>query len=244
MVWFERYRAFAVHHADLAARSDAQSLILGGYWLQPAMPGGQLFDGTQSGVPADAETRWRNLIQEIRSRYNGSIIWALPYSQAANNPPAFLDAVDRIYVQFDPALTEVTNPARPDLETKAASLFDTGILPVQARFGKSIMVGIAYPSADGAATSCLSNPAGGCLNVSALARPQPDIPGIAVDLGEQSDIYSAILAVMNTRDWITGFISQGFYPPVTLQDKSSSVRGKPAEEILKYWYPRLLGKVQ
>jgi len=244
VVWFERYRAFAVHHADLAARNDAQALVLGGDWILPAMPDGKLSDGSLSGVPADAETRWRNLMQEIRTRYNGSIIWALPYAQAANNPPAFLDAVDRIYVVFNPALTSITNAGRPDLEAKAASLFDTGLQPLQARFGKAIMVGIAYPSADGAASGCLPNPAGGCLNYKSLARPEPDVPSIAIDLGEQADIYSAILAVINSRDWITGFVSRGFYPPVTLQDKSSSVGGKPAEEVLKYWYPRLLGKVQ
>jgi hypothetical protein len=244
VVWFERYRAFAVHHADLAARSDAQALILGGGWLLPAMPGGTLADGSPSGVPADAEVRWRNLIQEIRTRYNGSIIWALPYVMAANNPPAFLDVVDRIYVLFSPSLTSITNAGRPELEAKAANLLDTGLQPLQARFGKAIMIGIAYPSADGAGTACLPDPAAACLNYKSLARPQPDIPGIAIDLGEQADIYSAILAAINTRDWITGFVSRDFYPPVTLQDKSSSVRGKPAEEILKYWYPRLLGRVQ
>ena len=244
VVWFERYRAFALHHADLAARNDAQALVLGDTWLLPSMPGGKLSDGTPSGVPADAETRWRNLIREIRTRFNGILIWALPYNQAVNNPPIFLDSVDRIYILFDPSLTKANNAGRPDLQTEAARLLDTGIQPLQARFGKALMIGLAYPSADGAATGCLPSTSGGCLNTSLLARPQPDITEVNIDLGEQADIYSAVLAAINGRSWITGFISRGFYPPVILQDKSASVRGKPAQEALKYWFPRLLGTIQ
>jgi hypothetical protein len=244
VVWFERYRAFALHHADLAARSDAQALVLGGNWLSPAMPGGVLANGSPSGVPADAELRWRNLIQEVRSHYSGPIIWALPYSQAANNPPVFLDAVDRIHVLFSPQLTTITNAGRPDLQNEAGRLLDAGVQPLQARFGKAITIGLAYPSAEGAATACLPNPAGGCLGWFALSRPQADIATIAIDLGEQADIYNAVLGAVNTRAYITGVVSQGFYPPVTLQDKSSSIRGKPAQEVLKYWFPRLLAVAQ
>ena len=244
VVWFERYRAFALHYADLATRSDAQALVLGGDWISPAMPGGTLGDGSPSGVPADAETRWRNLIQEVRAHYGGTIIWALPYQQAASFPPAFLDTVDRIYVIFNPPLTSVPNAGRADLQNEAARLLDTGIQPLQARFGKAITIGLAYPSADGSATACLPNPAGGCISWEALARPQADLSIVLIDMGEQADIYSAVLGAINGRDWITGFVSQGFYPPVTLQDKSSSVRGKPAQEVIRYWYPRLLGLVQ
>ena len=244
VVWFERYRTFVLDHADLAARNDAQALVLGGNWLLPAMPGGTLGDGTSSGVPQDAESRWRNLIQEVRTHYSGIIIWALPYSQAISKPPVFLDAVDRIYVSFSPSLSKVNNAGRADLETEAARLLDNGVLPLQARFGKALMIGIWYPSADGAESGCLSNPAGGCFSFDSMARPQSDIPEVAIDLGEQADIYSAVLAAINSRNWITGFVSRGYYPPVMLQDKSASVRGKPAQEVLKYWFPRLLGVIQ
>jgi hypothetical protein len=244
VVWFERYRAFILDHADLAARNDAQALVIGGNWLLPAMPGGTLGDGSPSGVPPDAESRWRNLIQEVRTHYSGMIIWALPYSQAISQPPVFLDAVDSIYVLFSPSLSKVNSAGRADLEAEAARLLDSGVLPLQARFGKAIMIGIWYPSADGAETGCVPNPAGGCFSFDSLARPQPDIPEVATDFGEQADIYSAVLAAINSRNWITGFVSRGYYPPVMLQDKSASVRGKPAQEVLRYWFPRLLGAIQ
>jgi len=243
VVWFERYRAFALHHADLAARGNAQALVLGGDWITPALPGGMLSDGSPSGVPADSESRWRSLIQEVRTHFSGTIVWALPYSRV-DAPPLFLDSVDQIYVLFDAPLTSVNNPGRTDLEAEAARLLDSHLLPLQYRFGKPLLIGLAYPSADGAATACLPAPREGCLNPSTLARPNADLPEIGLDLAEQVDIYSAILVAINSRSWVNGLVSRGYYPPAALQDKSASIHGKPTEEVLRYWYPRLLGLIQ
>ena len=57
----------------------------------------------------------------------------------------------------------------------------------------------------------------------------------------QADVYQAMLNAVNSRTWIGGFVSRGYYPPVALQDASASIHGKPASDELWYWYPRLLG---
>jgi hypothetical protein len=243
VVWFDRYRNFILHHADLAERSRAQALILGGDWLAPALPGGTLPDGTSSGVPADAETRWRTLLQEVRERYSGSVIWALPYSQAASAPPSFLDSVDQIYVLFSEKLSVLADPSAEELQAEVSRLLDVGLLPLQAGFGKPILLAAAYPSADGANAGCLPDPNGGCLSFEDLSQPNPDIPSIQPDLQEQADIYNAFYVAVNQRTWIGGFFSRGFYPPAALRDKSTSVHGKPAQDIIAYWFPRLLGNV-
>jgi hypothetical protein len=243
VAWFDRYRNFLLHHADLASRSDAQALILGGEWLGPALPGGALADGSASGVPVDAEDRWRTLIQEVRTRYSGPIFWALPYSLASGNPPPFLDSVDQIYILFSEKLSDQPNPAPAVLEAEAARLIDAGLLPLQSRFNKPVVLAAAYPSADGANTACLANPSGGCLSLDALARPNPDIPEIQLDLQEQADIYNALFVAVNQRTWISGFVNRGGYPPAILLDKSTSVHGKPAQDVITYWFPRLLGAV-
>jgi hypothetical protein len=241
VVWFERYRTFALHHADLAAQSDSQAIVLGGDWIGPALPGGLLTSGSSSGVPADAEARWRTFLNEVRQRYTGKIIWALTYEQAVNNPPAFLDEVDQIYVLFSPPLSTQPDPVRSDLQAEAAKLLDTGLMPFQVRFSKPVILGIAYASADGASTGCLPGPQEGvCLNVDALVRPNNDVPMVLADLGEQADLYSAVLAAVNERTWISGIVSRGYYPPADLQDKSISMHGKPAQEILKTWFAGLL----
>jgi hypothetical protein len=241
VVWFDQYSGFIRHHADLAARSDAQALIIGGSWLEPAMPAGRLADGSPSGVPADAEARWREIIAQVRARYSGQIWWAMPFSQAVVGAPPFLDSVDGIYLLFSEPLTSRPDAAQEELEAEAARLIDTALLPLRMRFEKPLILAPAYASADGAGTACLPDPAGGCLPLSALEQPGADYPGIPLDLQEQVEIYRALLSVVNTRTWIDGFVSRGYYPPARLQDKSASVHGKPALDILAYYFPRLTG---
>jgi hypothetical protein len=145
VVFFERYSDFITHHADMASRFGVGSLILGGEWLNPAMPGGLLNDGSPSNVPQDAEARWRNLIQQVRGRYSGTIAWALSYPSGVQNPPPFLDAVDQIYIIWSAPLASQPNTPVSDMQTQAALILDQEILPLQQRFGKQIIIAIAYP---------------------------------------------------------------------------------------------------
>ncbi len=95
--WFERYSAFAVYNADLAARSGAQVLILGGDWVTPALPGGQVAGGG-SGVPADAASRWQSIINDVRAHFAGSIFWAVPYKGGTLSLPDFIQSMDGVYL--------------------------------------------------------------------------------------------------------------------------------------------------
>jgi hypothetical protein len=102
-------------------------------------------------------------------------------------------------------------------------------------------LGIDYPSIQSATKGCIQTDAL-CLPFSAIKPLEDSFPVHAVDLDGQVVIYSAILSEINSMKWIDGFISRGFYPPVALLDKSSSVYGKPASDILWYWFPRLTAK--
>jgi hypothetical protein len=59
------------------------------------------------------------------------------------------------------------------------------------------------------------------------------------DLQAQADQYNALLNVVNQRSWIEGFVTRGYYQPTVLQDESGSVHGKPASQVLAYWYDNL-----
>lgn len=239
-VWFEHYHNFILHYADLASQSNAQALILGGEWLEPSLPKSLLADGTASGVPEDVEIRWRNLIEEVRTHYNGPIFWALTYDQIVNNPPSFLDNVDAIYLLWSVHLADNTDASITQLQTEIIRLIDTGLLPFQAIYRKPLVIALAYPSADGAVNGCVTDAVGNCHSFDALSRPNSDIPDINVDLQEQVDIYTAMLGAINQRAWISGIISRGYYPPAQLQDKSNSIHGKPVEDLLANWFPVLL----
>jgi hypothetical protein len=69
----------------------------------------------------------------------------------------------------------------------------------------------------------------------------PDIPSVALDLQSQANAYQALLTAVNDRPWLSGFVSRGYYPPVALADKSASVNGKPAADIIAFWFAQMLG---
>ena len=203
-VWFEQYRSFALNHADLAARTEAQALILGGGWLAPALPGGKLADGSPSGVPQDAETRWQNLLAEVRHHYQSQLIWAMP-AQSTGLPPAFLSNVDRV-------ILDLSVPAGQNLEAALGEnvdhWMDVTLRAFEALEGKPLILSV----------SCTSDP----------------------DLQAQVDCYQAALNAANSRDWVSGFISAGYYPAATLRDSSASIYGKPASELLGLWFPEMI----
>ena len=243
--WFTRYRAFAVNYADLANQTGANILILGGDWVGPALPGGLLSDGTPSNVPADAEAQWKAIIQDVRSRFKGQIFWAMPYTKSnVETPVNFLLDVDGIYLLWSVPLTTNQSASKIDYANEAGRLLDNEVAPLASLLGKPVILAMSYPSAAGAASGCVPNGAGGCLDFAELSRPNADNSSVSLSLQTQADIYEAMLTAINARSWISGFVSRGYFMPVALQDKSTSVHSKPAADILWYWYPRLLGTVQ
>ncbi len=243
--WFNQYRAFIIHHADLATQASAQGIILGGDWIAPALPSGKLADGNPSGVPADAETRWKNLITEVRQHFRGNVLFAIPYDNNVLVPPInILKDADAVYLLWSIKLSSSASPNKADMLTEAGNLLDTNVAPIQTQVGKPFVIALAYPSSTFSATGCLPNGNNGCADWTALSRPNPDLTTVNLDLQQQFDIYDAMFNAVNARSWVSGLVSRGFYGPVTLLDKSASVRGKPAADLLWYWFPRLLGNIK
>jgi hypothetical protein len=243
--WYTHYRAFAVNYADLAAQSGAQILILGGDWVTPALPNGTLPDGSSANTPADAEAQWRAIITDVRSRFKGQIFWAMPFtSSELGTPVNFLQDMDGIYLLWSAPLSTSQSATKADYANEAGRLLDNEVAPLASLLGKPVIVAINYPSAAGAANGCIPNGAGGCFDASALSRPNPDLSSASLSLQTQAELYEAMFTAINARSWISGIISRGYFMPVALQDKSTSIHSKPAADILWYWYPRLLGIVQ
>jgi hypothetical protein len=243
--WFNLYRAFIIDHADMATQAAAQGLIIGGDWIAPALPSGKLADGNPSGVPADAEARWKNLIAEVRQHFRGSVIFAIPYDNTIITAPVnILKDADFTYLLWSARISGSATPSKADMLVEAGKLLDENVFPVQNQVGKPFVIALAYPSATSSATGCLPTGSGGCLHWSALSRPSVDISFVNLDLQQQVDIYDAMFNAVNARSWIGGFVSRGFFAPVALQDKSASIYGKPASDLLWYWFPRLLGNIK
>jgi hypothetical protein len=244
--WFNHYRAFAINFADMATKAEAQAIIIGGEWIAPALPSGKLADGNPSGVPADAETRWKNIVAEIRQHYRGLVLFALPYNNRIDIPAPInlLKDTDGTYLLWFAKLSDQANPNPGNMTAEAGRLLDENVYPVQSQTGKPIIIGISYPSSTSSATGCIPDGSGNCLDWTSLNRPNADLNTVILDLQQQFDIYNTMFNAINGRPWVSGIVSRGYYPPVELQDKSASVHGKPAANLLWYWFPRLLGNVK
>jgi hypothetical protein len=243
--WFDHYRAFVVHYADLANQTGAQALVIGGDWITPALPAGTLADGTPSGVPGDAETRWISIIAELRQHFRGNIIFALPYDNGVIVAPVgILQSADAVYLLWFAKLSEQPNPNKTDMLAEAGRLLDSNISPTQVQVNKPFIIGLSYPSSNYSATGCVPDGNGGCHYWTALNRPNPDLNTVNLDLQQQVDIYDALFNAINARSWVSGVVSRGYFMPVALQDKSASIHGKPTSDLLWYWFPRLLGNIK
>jgi hypothetical protein len=151
---------------------------------------------------------------------------------------------DGVYLLWNIKLSESSNPTITEMTDEAGRLLDTSVSPLASTLGKPVVIAAAYPSASGAASGCLSDGTGGCLNWKKIGPPVLENNSVYLDLQLQADIYESMLNAVNERAWIEGFVSRGYYPPTIAQDKSASVRGKPAADLLWYWYPRFLGAAQ
>ena len=233
--WFAAYEHYLLTEAALARASGADQFVVGDFKLRPSFPG-------EPEAPPDADARWRTLLAKVRSIYGGPLAFELLMGTSVwPSPPPFLDAVDVIRVWWWAPLSNNNRPGIADMAAAAGALLDSQLLPVQQRFNKPLVLSAAYLAADGAATQCLRRPDGTCYAFEDLAPGAADVPTYALDLAEQGDVYQALLLAVNERPWVSGVFSFGYNPATVLLDKSVSVRGKPAEDILAAWFPKLEG---
>lgn len=243
-VWFEEYRSFILTHASQAAASGAEIFILTGPELSPAWPEGTLFDGTSSNVPADAEERWKDLIQDTREVFPGEIAIELEFYEELQEPPSFIDAVDEVYVYWHAPLASTKDSTLEAMQSTAGELLDQIALYSQAYSDIPFVLSVEYLSIDGGATACAQVSNGLCIPASAFDQGAEVDPAFEVDLEEQARAYNALLLAAYNRPEITGLFTRRFNPTVVLQDQSASVYGKPAADVLWYWFSGLTGQSQ
>ncbi len=234
--WFTAYERYLLTQAAVATQAGATALVVADFKLRPAFPG-------EPEAAADADARWRDLLNKVRARFRGQLVVELLMGQSVwPNPPAFVDAVDAVRVFWWAALATNNATAPADLAANAGGLLDTQVWPLQQRFNKPLSLSLAYYSVDGAATQCLPRPDGQCHAFTDFDPAAADVVRYSLDLREQAEAYQAVLSAAYTRPWVAGVTAFGYNPLVALQDKSVSVRGKPAETLLAAWFLRYQGR--
>jgi hypothetical protein len=244
-VWWqtflEQYRGFILHHALLAEQNHADVLIIGGDWLNPALPGFHGYDHIYESQPGNINAIWSNIIQEIRSVYHGTLAWHLDFDQLSK-PPDTVHEVDEIYLHLGTQIANKPDANFHEIQINIENILDEKVKPFFNSVDKPIILHIAYPSADGGATYNLPQSSDtNSFPFESLSPLAPDVPEIPLDLQEQADVYNAILSAVNGQSWISGVVSEGFLPIIQLEDKSISIHGKPAQEVLRYWFSHFRG---
>jgi hypothetical protein len=240
--WFDQYREYATHFAEAAERQGTEVFIVGGDWLYPALPGGKLANGEPSGVPADAELRWAEILSDIRSRYSGSIAWSmsLPNDQYR---PGYLKQIDQIFLNWNPSLDVDSFPDMEVLTSLTMNSLENEIFPFWSTWlepeGTKLVVNIAYPSVVGWQFECSDASYLICNDLDRFNTPAPRIDEVDTGFAEQAAAYQAMLTAASSKEWIAGIVSRGYFAQTILQDKSISIHGKPAEELLWRWFEAL-----
>ncbi len=233
--WFLQYERFILNYADFAKNNNIEMFIFGGESILPALPNGRLSNGNPSNTPYNFPEKWNTLVEKVREHYSGQIIFSLPSYVVEEIDHEFLLQVDLIMVENTSALTSIASPSIDDLKYRFTQILDQSIYKIYNRFQKPIIIGIKYPSIDGSASDCI-NYDNSCMELIEIRS----LSSLTIDLNEQADIYIAILDTIIDRDWVTGVVSQGYNPAVIVKDVSISARGKPAMDVLSYYYNEII----
>ncbi|GAH36377.1 unnamed protein product [marine sediment metagenome] len=105
--------------------------------------------------------------------------------------------------------------------------------------GKLIVLSVEYPSINGGTTACMLGEDGSCIAASTFDQGAFVHPDLQVDLEEQAQAITAVLTEAYFQGSVSGFYVRRYNPTVALQDKSASINGKPAFDILKILYPQI-----
>jgi len=201
--WFARYSELILDYADLAREEGIEALCVGAELRQTLRH----------------ERQWRALIEQVRQRYPGCVMYSVNWDDY--HEFQFADAVDAIGVQAYFPLSEELRPTRVEIERgweAALAEFE----PWALRQGKPIVfteVGFH---------SC----------VGALTRPwEWKFDGMPVDFDLQADAYDVTLSILRRRPWLHGIYFWKWIPghpsPARADDTEFHPQGKPAEDVLR-----------
>jgi hypothetical protein len=238
-VWFEEYRSMILTFARQAQAIGATKLVLGGPEITPSLPGGVLLDGSSSGVPGDAETQWRTLIEDVRKIFSGKLAFEIELGQDLQPIPPIIDRFDEVHIYWHAPLSSVEAPSVTEMRRAVRSLLDETILSNPTLKGMPIIIDVEYLSVATSATACAKSPDGSCRPSYQFDQGAVVDPDLKLDLEGQAEAINAVLLEAYNHAEIMGFYARRYNPTVVLHDMSASVNGKPASDVLWYWYPRI-----
>lgn len=216
--WYAEYERLLMSFSQFAEVNGADQLIIGGSGVEFSLPGAVKTSGSNFGTPKTAEQLWSDLLEKVRTYYQGEILFGIPAASDSLETYSFFNQVDAFYLTIDDqglqAYTYDQYTVGSFLDGTVASFYDT--------VDKPLYFGLA-------SASLTSTRLGSNLSGSGLVSPFSSQYGSAnVDLASQDYFYQIYTGALTDRDWISGISTRGFFPVLQLSDFSSSIYGKPA----------------
>jgi len=238
--WFIQYRWYIYQFADLAQKTEAEYLVLGGEWVLPALPLDGHFE--EYNQPGNVEQLWVDTIDRVRKRFGGIIAIQVPIEEVPGIPPSLLGSVDQLFVLWDVPLDN-SKGAEPSVEQIGIKLDDFA-KPIKTNLDIPVVIVMAYPAAEGFSDGCIISQVepDACLDPKTLVYGPTEQIQAVTDLDSQAEFYLSMFLAIQERGWVEGVISQGYYPALEMHDPSASIHGKPSEDLLVDWYLQFLGK--
>jgi hypothetical protein len=165
------------------------------------------------------EVRWRRLIGEVRGVFAGRLLYSANWDHYAAVP--FWDAVDLIGLTAYYRLTDRNDASEAEL-TAAWGKIKTKLLKWQATIKRPILfTELGYPSLDGGARA-----------------PWDYTQGTAMDHEEQRRALAAFTETWAGERALAGVFFWNWWGPSDGQNTWYTIKGKPAEKVVRRWYAR------
>lgn len=238
--FFKELYRFYGSTSNLAKISGADGLILGDATTSGLIGRTYSYDGVLESYPEDAKSAWDKLLSKIRNTYTGTILLALNFDDLSGLQDISKENFDGLYLRNLGEISDSSADITAYTDAIAVKLDET-LLPMFEENGKAMWIGLDFPSITTAYLGCVDI-SGHCVDPAILNFPNPAQPDLGVSLQEQIKLYNAALPEINRRNWLKGVASRRFSIPGNDQDQSSSVHGKPASDIIWYWYSSMTGK--
>jgi len=208
--WFASYRAFILHYAAMAARTNCEMFCV----------------GCELGSSAFREADWRAIIAEVRTVYGGPLIYADNLVEWNPDAVRWWDALDYIGEDAYPTLSRKTEPAVADL-LEGWGPFLAKLESLSKRWGKRlVLTEIGYRSIQG-----------GTIDPWDWQRQGPvdlKIQETAYEAAFRAISGKNWIAGIFWWQWMPGPDHGG---PA---DTGYSPHRKPAETVLRSWFGRAL----
>ena len=238
--WFDAISNFYRSTALLASNVKADGLILGDESVSTIMGINTTASDVVDSYPEDGLQRWERLFAEVNIAYSGETWVALNFDDLRSDNLVPLEKFTGIYLLNLGRIADSQGDVRTYTDHVAEKL-DSDLYPYIENSGKKVWIGLDIPSVDSAFSGCV-NLSGNCVSPHLLNYPYPPQPGLTISLQEQANLYNAAIPEINRRDWIEGVSTRRFLSIGGMHDQSSSIRGKPASDIVWYWYGSMTGK--